>query len=224
MNFAAFAIWFLEFCLESFGAVRSFRKYPVLFALLAFSAAADMLTFLIGMFMGRTAYICAYWVQKGGKYLLLTVLACYICGKLLNESARLKTAIVSGLVAFLGGLAIVATSGEGYDFADKLLDADITANMLLGLFIAFAWIGRKTRLDKPWGLVASGLLSLLWCDGILAYATKFNTHALKYFWIGELASLIIWNVAAMKKEPEKFSLAVPLGHRVVPSDSVRTIQ
>lgn len=198
MTLAAFGPWYLEFSLEVCGALRT-RRYPLLSLYLAVAAIADIATFSILQAYGWSAYAVADWIQLAIKYLILIFLACQVCGKMLAEKKMHRAALIFSTIA-AGIISAVYQSGE--TITDRLLDAEIAACMFLGILILVAWFGRIRPLDRPWAMIAGGIVTLLALNGAAAYAWKFWEPAKHVITGAEIASLVLFNLAPGMKLSE----------------------
>lgn len=209
----AFFAWFAEFVLETRGAVLSFRQklFP-LTALLGACALGDAISFTVRVTHGRYFYAWSYWFQKGAKYALLAVLAGFILAKLIDNSDRRHIWIAAIILTAVTGYIVGLVYTSGITLPERLKDAGISANMFLVAIIGVAWFSREVELDEQWKWIARGLCLLLWSDGAMTAIWKAWEPASRFFWIGEVAALLIWNYAARGRF-NLLSMRAPLGVR-----------
>lgn len=205
----AFIAWLLEFCLEVSGACLAYRsRLTILTAYLAFSAAADVITYLILWRFGGNAYGVAEWITEAVQYLILCALACQIVARMLEDYRRL-TGLACGLCALLG-VIVGFIWNRGETWAGKFLDSEISASMFLAAMIVLGWIGKKKDLEGTWRIVAIGLLVMASGNALCAALSTTFTVVVAAYPIPQIASLLLWNLAALRnqrKENEWLSIA-----------------
>lgn len=218
MTLAAFLLWFTEFALEIRGAVAT-RQYRLLSAYLWFWAASDIATFVTYHLYGWQAYSWAYWIQEAGEYFILLLLCCQISGKLVNETSARVVQATSCLIAGVATKAVWIVYGQSESIADKLLDSEIAACMLLGILILLAWMGQQRRLERPWNLIAAAVVFLLASNGLISALWKVWEPARHFMVVPEIAALVAFNLAGRGKLSEFRDC---LGYRAEPTEIIRT--
>ena len=189
--------WAVEFILETSGALLSFRRYRVLSALLAFRAFADIFTFIALRTLGGDAYGFAYWAVRAIQYLLLCALACQIMGRMLEERRDLAPYIVGLAGGF--GLLVVLISGQSHTFADRFLDAEISASALLAILITLGWATKKMTVSGAWGWITVGFLVSIGGNALCAFLWKFFPGANRLYPVPAIAALVIWNWVGLEE-------------------------
>ena len=208
MTPALFVLWFGEFCLEIRGFTHS-KRYPLLAAVFGWCAAGDVISMLIAAGYGWQPYILSYWAFKVGKYLLLSLLAAYLCGKVLDAS-RGQVYCAAGILT-AGSCILCACFASEPELGNRLVDGGILSAVVLTVGLGLAWAGRKKSMPRPWNLVAAGLLTLLIGDILVLAACKFWWPAHHAKWIAEYAQLVMWNFAVRGKLAE---FRLPLGVKI----------
>jgi len=197
--------WFIELALESLGFC--FCKSKILRALLAFLAASDIILAIILNTVPRV-YGWAYWAQRLGKYFILILLACSICGMLVDEKDR-TAKIGSTAIIALGtfGFATVAFS-MGHSLKDSLLAAEIATNMLLAGIIILAWMGRKAVLSAEQKTETLGFVVLIASDFVFTLLWM-KWHGARHFYpLGVIPAYLIWIAEPLKAEFWKLRISL----------------
>lgn len=198
---AAFA-WAAEFALETSGAIFAYRRrLTILSAYLAFNSVADMLQF----FLRNThpAYGYAWWASQAIGYLILCALACQLVSRMV-EDYRPIGSYACGLAVALGAI-VGYFFNRGETWANKFLDAEISASMFLVLAVAVGWIFRKRGLEGPWRFIAAGMVTFAGGTAATAFFAQTYLIALSFYPIPALAALITWNLAGIERKKIKLA-------------------
>jgi len=208
MTPVAFALWFLEFCLEGFGARLAYRKrlWP-LFIYLAFRAGADLIDFLIFLHFGANAFYAADLVQRTIQYPLLTVLLFHVCGAVLrSDRATVKFYALYG--AFITSLAVMLYHEALQITCQNLLAFEFKANVGLAMVMTAAMLAKRQEAD----LAAYGLILQVFSEWMLTGILIARHDVAAYYAYPAIGALILWNLAAMRaKKPNElpeFSLSL----------------
>jgi hypothetical protein len=190
--------WFIELALESLGFMLYFRKNKILRSLLAFLAVSDIITAIILSTIPR-AYAWAYWAQRAGKYFILVLLACSICGMFVAEQDR-QAKVGSTAIIAMGTFALVTVAFfMGHSLKDSLLAAEIATNMLLAGIILLAWAGRRADLSAEQKTVTLGFVVLIASD-FLFTLLWMRWHGARHFYpLGMIPAYLIWVAGPLRK-------------------------
>lgn len=191
--------WAVMFILECIGA----RLYSSRSKLMAVYFAASLFLDAIAFAIFRNCHIDYYawtaWTAKSLRGLMLIWLACSICGMFVAEK-RKSFATLSAAFLSLGSAALItvfASSGE--TLKDKLLDGEISANMILLGIVALGWIGRRDRLTGAWKWIVAGFVLMVGSDLVFTVLWTFWAGARHFYPLGAIAAQLTWIYGAMGK-------------------------
>lgn len=208
--------WAVMFILECIGARLYSNRSKLMAVYFAASLFLDAIAFAIFKNCHIDYYAWMAWAAKGLRGLMLIWLACSICGMFVAEK-RKSFATLSAAFLSLGSAALItvfASSGE--TLKDKLLDGEISANMILLGIVALGWIGRRDRLTGAWKWIVAGFVLMVGSD--LAFtilwagmpAVRINSHILIPAWqwagarhwypLGAIAAQLIWLIGPLKAD------------------------
>jgi len=191
--------WFIELALEVLGAMLYFRRSRLLCSLFSFLAASDIIL-TAGYHLARqTVYWQFYWAQRFGKYFILILLACSICGMFVAEKDR-SAKIGSSAIIALGTFGLVTVVFcMAHSLKDSLLAAEIAANVVMAVIIWLAWLGRRSVLSAEQKSITLGFIVLIASD-IIFTAFWMNWHGARHFYpLGMITAYLIWVAGPLRK-------------------------
>jgi len=193
---AAYLPWAAEFVLEAIGALLYLKRSKLLSALLYVSAMTDMILVFV---FGTRFYVAASWSQIALKELMLIWLACSICGMFVAEK-RKSFATLSAAFLSLGSAAMITVfAPAGETLKNKLLDAEIAANMILLAVVFIGWIGRRDRLTGMWKFISLGFMVMVGSDLVFTILWTFWDGARHWYPLGAIAAYLIWVAGPLRK-------------------------
>lgn len=189
---AVTAIWAAEMLLECAGAYFNLKRSKLLSAILLLCAVCDAATFLIFELFGRTAYAWSYWGAHSLKGLLLIWLGCSICGKLVNEKDESKVTYVSAFTSMVTLGLVTSCMFSADTLKNRLLDGEITANLMLAGLIGLSWICRQSAISGQWKWIVTGFLMMIGSDLLFTALWTFWDGARHWYPLGTIAALGVW--------------------------------
>lgn len=185
----AYLPWAVEILLECAGAQIYFRRSKLLSAILAFCALSDVALFIV---YGRPIYPWASWAQMALKGLLLIWLGCSICGKLVNEKDESKVTYVSAFTSMVTVGLVTSCMFSADTLKNRLLDGEITANLMLAGLIGLSWICRQSAISGPWKWIVIGFLVMIGSDLLFTALWTFWDGARQWYPLGTIAAQLVW--------------------------------
>lgn len=192
----AYLPWAVELLLECAGAALYVKRSKLLATILTFCAISDIALFFV---LGTRFYVWFSWPQIAFKELMLIWLAYSICGMFVAEKHRScaagSVAIITAISAAL--LSLVSASGE--TLKDRLLDAEIAADMILLGMVVLGWICRRDRLDSTWKWIAAGFVLMAGSDLAFTALWTFWDGARHWYPLGAISAQLVWVIGPLRK-------------------------
>lgn len=199
---AILSAWMAELVLESFGAYLYRRRSPLLSTILYFCAITDSAAYLLRGFLPATwIYFWGSWGQFYVKELMLVWLGCAICGMFAESRGMSKSqAIISATMLSAFTIAFsIAFCFSAETLKGRILAAEITADTILLVIIAVAWItGSGKRLPNIWKWITAGFLVMVGSDMLFTIGW-FSTEKIRHFYpLGAIAAYLIWCIGPLR--------------------------
>lgn len=197
---AIFTGWFIEFILESAGAILYRKRSPLLSVILAFCALTDVSAYaLTGILPPTWIYFWGAWGQFYAKELMLIWLGCAICGMFVEGRNRPQAVISAGMVSLFTIAIVMACCFSEQTLKDRLLAAECVADTILLVIVFVAWIGRGARLSNEWKWITAGFLVMVGTD-VLFTIGWFSAETIRHFYpLGCIAAQLIWVAGPLRK-------------------------
>jgi hypothetical protein len=216
---AAYAPWAAEFIMEVIGSVLYLKRSRLLSAIFYFCAMSD---FALVFIFGRPFYAWASWGQVAIKQLMLIWLACSICGIFVQERRKSFTRITAAFLSLGSAAIITALSASGETLKDRLLDAEIAANMILLGMVFIGWISRRAMLDQTWKWIVAGFMLMVGSDLLFTGLWTFWDGARHWYPMGAIAAQAVW-IAGPLKSVRLDEVRHNLGHKFPQVEKMRVM-
>lgn len=193
--------WLAELALESLGVILSFkRRNWLLFVFFTFCAVSDLAGFYILHHFSSYILAWSHWGQMAGKDFLLTVIACQICAQYVREHDIRQQTLVTAIVAWMGAAVTVWAFSQGSTIQDRLLDAEMGANIFLMVIVAIGWLGQKKSLSESWNWIAAGFILQIGGAIVITGLWMFWDDAKHLYALTVIPAYGIWLWAMIRRE------------------------
>lgn len=200
------SVWLAESVLEVAGSILALRRRNwLLLPLFAFCAASDLAGFFILRYFGHHWLAWAGWGQRAGKYFLLILIACSICGKFVREEDSQIYRMAAAILTLIGSAIVLKFFSDGTILSERLMDAEIAANVFLMLLIGLGWLTQKGKLTAPWNWIAAGFIVQIGSAIVVTALWTVWDGAKCWYPAGTIPAYLLWLRALARQERQLVS-------------------